>query len=346
MHMADALLSPTVGGAMWLAAGAAISYSSHRIRKEGDADSEVSDHRIPLMGVLGAFVFAAQMVNFTIPGTGASGHLGGGLLLAILLGPYAGLLTIASVLVIQALFFADGGLLALGANIFNLGVCSCLIAYPLIYRQAVGNRTGRGWITAGAVVAAVVGLQLGSLAVVVETVCSGISELPLRGFLLLMQPIHLAIGLVEGLVTAGVVLFVARVQPEMLAANRQSAPFSTRRLLMVALVATLVTGAVISWFASSHPDGLEWSITRVTGTEEVAGEQGRLYSALAKVQESTSFLPDYTRAESPGSQVAEEQSASPLLVDQWTSLSGVIGGVLTMVLVFGIGMVLRRASET
>jgi cobalt/nickel transport system permease protein len=345
MHMADALLSPTVGGAMWLATGAAVSYSSYRIRKESEADAEVSDHRIPLMGVLGAFVFAAQMVNFAIPGTGASGHLGGGLLLAILLGPYAGLLTVASVLVIQALFFADGGLLALGANIFNLGVCSCLIAYPL-YRQAVGSRTSRGWITAGAVVAAVLGLQLGSLAVVVETVSSGISELPLRGFLLLMQPIHLAIGVVEGLVTAGVVLFIARVQPEILVVNRQSQPVSTRRLLLVALVATLVTGALISWFASSQPDGLEWSIAGVAGTEEISGEQSRLHSTLSQVQESTSLLPDYTHAAESESQAAGEQSASPSFVDQWTSLSGIVGGVLTVALVFGIGIVLRRSSGT
>jgi cobalt/nickel transport system permease protein len=341
MHMADALLSPTVGGTMWVAAGAALSYSSHRIRQESEADADVSDHRIPLMGVLGAFVFAAQMINFTIPGTGASGHLGGGLLLAILLGPYAGLITITSVLVIQALFFADGGLLALGANIFNLGVCSCLIAYPLIYRQIVGSRTSRGWITAGAVLAAVLGLQLGSLAVVTETALSGISELPLRGFLLIMQPIHLAIGVVEGLVTAGAVLFIARVQPEMLAANRQS-PVSIRRVLVISLVATLVTGALLSWFASSHPDGLEWSITRVAGAEDVPGEQSRLHSTLTQVQESTSFLPDYTRANEPVSQLAEEQSASLSYVDQWTSLSGIVGGTLTLVLVIAIGMFLRR----
>jgi cobalt/nickel transport system permease protein len=129
MHMADALVSPAVGGVFWAAAAGTIAFCSARVRKGLD------DRKVPLMGVLGAFVFAAQMINFTIPATGSSGHLGGGLLLAILLGPSAAYLTIASVLMIQSLFFADGGLLALGCNIFNLGVFPAFIAYPLIYKK-------------------------------------------------------------------------------------------------------------------------------------------------------------------------------------------------------------------
>ena len=111
MHMADALLSPAVGGAMWAGSLGALIYCAKKMKEKMD------EKMIPLMGVLGAFIFAGQMINFTIPGTGSSGHIGGGMLLAILLGPYAAFLVIASVLVIQALFFADGGLLALGANI-------------------------------------------------------------------------------------------------------------------------------------------------------------------------------------------------------------------------------------
>ena len=119
MHMSDALLSPAVGGTLWAAAAATIGYCSRQVRRRMD------DYLVPLMGVLGAFVFAAQMINFTIPGTGSSGHLGGGLLLAVLLGPHAAFLVIASVLTVQALFFADGGLLALGSNIINLGFFPC-----------------------------------------------------------------------------------------------------------------------------------------------------------------------------------------------------------------------------
>jgi cobalt/nickel transport system permease protein len=92
--MADALLSPPVGGVMWVATAAAVAYSSVKIKEEIDTK------KIPLMGVLGAFIFAAQMINFTIPGTGSSGHIGGGMILAIILGPYAGFLTIASVLTV------------------------------------------------------------------------------------------------------------------------------------------------------------------------------------------------------------------------------------------------------
>ncbi|HNZ65511.1 MAG TPA: energy-coupling factor ABC transporter permease, partial [Smithella sp.] len=111
MHMADALLSPAVGATMWAGSAAAIGYSSKKLKEN------LNNKTIPLMGIMGAFIFAAQMINFTIPGTGSSGHIGGGMILAVLLGPYAAFLAIASVLVVQALFFADGGLLALGCNI-------------------------------------------------------------------------------------------------------------------------------------------------------------------------------------------------------------------------------------
>jgi len=104
MHMADALISPAVGGAAWAATAGLTVYSARKLKQEMD------DRKLPLMGVLGAFVFAAQMINFTIPATGSSGHLGGGMMLAILLGPYAAFLTMASILTVQALFFADGGL--------------------------------------------------------------------------------------------------------------------------------------------------------------------------------------------------------------------------------------------
>ena len=102
MHMADALLSPAVGATMWAASAAALAVAARRVRADDD------EGKVPLMGVLGAFLFAAQMINFAIPGTGSSGHLGGGMILAILLGPPAAFLTLASVLTVQALFFGAG----------------------------------------------------------------------------------------------------------------------------------------------------------------------------------------------------------------------------------------------
>ena len=173
---------------------------------------------IPLMGVLGAFIFAAQMINFTIPGTGSElGDLGGGMILAVILGPYAGFMVMASVLTIQAFFFADGGLLALGCNIWNLGIYPSFITSLLLFtgrslRPAIALKR----ITIASVLSAVVGLQLGAFSVVIETILSGRSELPFTTFVLLMQPVHLAIGLVEGLVTAGVINYVYTARPEII----------------------------------------------------------------------------------------------------------------------------------
>src|SRR3989339_1134524 len=172
MHMADALVSPAVGGAMWAASAGLIGYCSRKVKKE------IDNGKVPLMGVLGAFIFAAQMINFSIPATGSSGHLGGGMILAILLGPYAPFLVMGSVLTVQALFFADGGLLALGCNIFNLGFFPCFICYPLIYKKIVGERPTQGRILLGALAAAILSLQMGAFGGVLETLFSGISELP------------------------------------------------------------------------------------------------------------------------------------------------------------------------
>ena len=190
MHMSDALLAPTVGLVMWAVSGVALARASSRLQASGD------DRLVPLMGMLGAFVFAAQMINFAIPGTGSSGHLGGGVLLAMLLGPHAALVVIASVLTVQALFFADGGLLALGANIFNIGVLPALVAWPLVGRPLAGSSPSPRRMGLATVLAAIVALQLGAAAVVVQTVASGISSLPADLFALMMLPIHAAIGVV------------------------------------------------------------------------------------------------------------------------------------------------------
>lgn len=347
MHMADALISPAVGGMMWATTAGVAAHAAKKLQKDLD------DSKVPLMGVLGAFVFAAQMVNFAIPGTGSSGHLGGGLLLAILLGPHAAFLTMASILTIQALFFADGGLLALGANIFNLGFFPCYIAYPFIYKKIVGANPGKGRHVAGAMAAAVIGLQLGAFAVVLETVFSGISALPFASFVLLMQPIHLAIGLVEGLITTAVILFIAKERPEILQKAVRVQPLSNvslKPLLIAILAAAVVTGGILSWFASADPDGLEWSILKATGQEELAAPQGTIHSVLAEWQQKIAVFPDYNVKEAGNvSDSAKVESSWPA-VDRGTSLAGVAGSVLTLLLaaLFGKGLQLaagRRKQE-
>jgi len=347
MHMADALLSPAVGGTMWAAAAAAIGYCSRKIRKTGD------DGLVPLMGVLGAFVFTAQMINFAIPATGASGHLGGGLLLAVLLGPHAAFLVIASVLTIQALFFADGGLLALGANIVNLGLFPCFIAYPFIYKPLASQSPSPVRIMFASLAAAVVGLQMGASGVVLQTVASDISALPLSSFALLMLPIHLAIGLVEGLVTAAVVNFVRQADPSLLRVeteNRQANRPGTRRLLTGMLLSALLLGGILSWFASNRPDGLEWSIAGVTGSEELAddGSEHGVKARLTHLQERLAFLPDYafpTAAEPEPAHGEPKARTSWPVVDPGTSTAGLVGGLLTLALAGLVGLALHRARR-
>jgi cobalt/nickel transport system permease protein len=339
MHMADALISPAVGGTLWVATAGLIGYSSRKVKQDMD------DRRIPLMGVLGAFIFAAQMINFTIPGTGSSGHLGGGMILAILLGPSAAFLTLASVLTVQALFFADGGLLSLGCNIFNLGFFPCFVAYPLVYKPIVRGKINQRRIVIGAVLSAVLGLQLGALGVVFETFFSRITDLPFATFLILMQPIHLPIGIVEGLVTAAVVVFVWKARPEILemaGASKPAGISSLGKVLAALLLAAAVTGGFISWFASTHPDGLEWSISRSAGKAEVALPKKSLYGWLAEIQKKTAVLPDYGFRKS---KKEEASGAAWPAVEPGTSVSGLLGGALTLIALVLIGVLLKRKKK-
>ncbi len=317
MHMADALISPAVGGIMLAASTGTLAYSVNKL-KDG-----LEEKKIPLMGVMGAFVFSAQMINFTIPVTGSSGHMGGGILLAALLGPYAGFLVITSVLLIQALFFGDGGLLALGCNIFNMGFFTCFVAYPLIFKPILKKAINPRTITLGTIIAVIVGLQLGAFGVVVETLASGKTELPFMAFVALMQPIHLAIGLVEGIVVASILSFIYKYSPDIIenALNAEKmVKSSTGRILVGLVILTLITGGFLSWFASENPDGLEWAITNVTGSPELAGQDG-IHRFFGSIQEKLAFLPDYNFKNFSGN--------SPGLVG--TSTSGIVGGLLTLV---------------
>jgi len=341
VHMADALLSPAVGVTFWAVSGATLGCCARSIRKTLD------DHRVPLMGVLGAFVFAVQMINFAIPGTGSSGHLGGGLLLAILLGPCAAFLTIASVLVIQAFFFADGGLLALGTNIFNLGVFPCFLG-RLVFRAVAGRTPSAGRTSAAAIGAAVIALELGAAAVVLETLASGRSELTFGPFLALMAGIHLPVGIIEGLVTAAVVGYVLRLRPELAAqalggAREAAGRFRSLAPVLLSLaIATLLAGGVVAWFASTRPDGLEWSISRLTGREQLESSGRGLPGTLARLQEKTTILPDYSLpgkgGDAPG---AGPESPIPA-ADAGTSLSGLLGAAMTLALAAALGYLLSR----
>lgn len=328
--MADALLSPAVGGTFWVGTIGAIAYTAKRLREKFD------DRLIPLMGVLGAFIFACQMINFTIPGTGSSGHIGGGMLLAILLGPYATLLVIASVLTIQALFFADGGLLALGSNIWNLGIYPCFIGYP-IYRAIVKDGKTPKRIIIASVLSVVVALELGAFSVVLQTKLSNITELPFGTFLILMLPIHLTIGIVEGFITAGIVNYVRTLRPDII----PSPSGSVRKVVTVFAILAILTGGALSWFASTYPDGLEWSIEQIYGKPEIPERTDRITEQMSKIQEKTTILPDYTFP----SEAEKEKIHTWPAIDPGTSVSGLFGGLMVLGLVVLIGLGIKAIKR-
>ena len=347
MHMADALVSPAVAVTMYAASAAAAGVSLAQLHKEEAAAPELVKKKLPTMAVMSALVFAGQMINYTIPGTGSSGHLCGGMLLSAILGPWAGFLSMIVILAIQALFFAYGGLLALGANVWNMAFYGCFVGYFLIYRPLMQGKLlsgkGRTKLVLASVLGCVVTLQLGALSVVVETSLSGITALPFGAFAALMQPIHLAIGLVEGGITAAVLLFVYQTRPELLqcaSASGAKNRCSRRATLAILAAAALVIGGGLSLLASSNPDGLEWSLfgneeagysANMGLDEEAYGAESAAAEKAAAVQEKTSLLPDYNFAGS--------DSAAG------TSVSGLVGCALVAALAAIISLAGRTARK-
>lgn len=330
MHMADALISPAVGTTMYALSAAATAYSVKKVRLENNPG------KIPVMGVMGAFVFAAQMINFTIPGTGSSGHLCGGMILTALLGPNAAFLAMIGILAIQCLMFADGGILALGCNIWNMAFYGCFVGYFLIWKPLMKKGFSKKRIAAGSILGCVLTLQLGAFSVSLETLLSGISSLPFGLFVGTMQPIHLAIGFVEGLITTAVLIFVYESRPELLECSESTDienKLSLKKTLAILGICVLFIGGGLSLIASSNPDGLEWSIERLTGSTEVEAN-GHIHDSISKVQEKTAILPDY----------AFQGSDS----EAGTSFSGIMGSAAVIVLCVGACYVFhffRRNSE-
>ncbi len=339
MHMADALLAPAVAGAMYVASAATIGTSVHTLR------NDETTAKLPTMAVSAALVFAGQMINYTIPGTGSSGHLCGGLMLSALLGPQAGFLSMAVILAIQCLFFADGGLMALGANIWNMAFYGCFVGYYLIWRPILqsggpaklgSKAAGRIKIIAASIIGCIVTLQLGAFSVVIETSLSGITDLPFGTFAGIMQPIHLAIGLVEGLITSAVLIFVYEARPELIQnvqvdADKVTNRCSLKTTLVILAVVVAVVGGGLSLLASSNPDGLEWSLFGNTEAgysenmgldEENFGVSSDLADSAAAIQDKTAFLPDYAFAGS--------DSAAG------TTVSGLVGSAMVAAAALGV----------
>jgi cobalt/nickel transport system permease protein len=338
MHMADALLSPARGLAMNALSVAAIGASVAKVEKD-----ELSEKKIPIMGVAGAMIFAMQMVNFTIPATGSSGHIGGGILLAGLLGGVPAFLSIAAVLIIQCLFFADGGLLALGCNIFNMGLIPCLVIYPLIFKPLLKNGIGYKRLSLASVISVVIGLELGAFCVVLQTLASGITELPFSTFLALMLPIHLVIGLAEGFVTAVVLCFVYKMSPDIIdsSQSRQCLNVSAKKVLVTLALLTVTAGGVLSLFASTNPDGLEWAIGKTTqkvfgteaGFDPGLNPEGGGFGAGASPPKKTAVLPNYTFASNPDNPAG-------------TPASGLIGAAIVFAFAGMTGLLISKVKRS
>jgi cobalt/nickel transport system permease protein len=230
-----------------------------------------------------------------------------------------------------------------------LGVFPAFVGYP-IFKRIIGDNWSTGRVITGSIVGAEVGLLLGATGVVVETALSGVSSLPFSTFVLMMLPIHAAIGLVEGFVTAAVVLFVRQAQPEMLARTAQGkslAGLKLKTVLVGLAIVAMVSGVAFAWFASTNPDGLEWSIARVTGSEEFAGEtSAAVHEAATSIQEKTAFLPGYGFKRAETAESGGESSAKWPAVDPGTSTAGLVGAGITLLLAGIIGFVLNRRKHS
>lgn len=266
MHLGNGIICPVTGIPMLAVAAVSAFYAYKKARKE------VSKDKIFPAVSATALVFALQMINFAIPATGSSGHIVGAILLAVLMGPFAAFLAICSILLVQSVFFADGGLLALGCNIFNMGFLACFVAYPLLFKPFEKQNKP----AFGALLASIAALQLGAIAVVIEGGLSGSITLSnILTFTGLMQAIHLPIGIVEGIVTALVVVAAKHV--------------SAQKLSYAFGGISLVLAGIISQFASQKPDGLEWSLLNISDSV-VMQTQSIMYSLAEAVQAKSAIL--------------------------------------------------------
>lgn len=281
MHIPDGFLSAPVAMVGWGLAIILLALALRATRRS------LGERQVPLMGVMAAFIFAAQAINFPVA-AGTSGHLLGGALAAIVLGPWPATLVMTAVIAIQALVFQDGGLLAMGWNILNMGAFTAIggwVVYQLLGGEG-RERTRRGWFTAFA--AAWCSVELGAIATSIELAVSGAS--PFGLVLPAMAGVHALIGVGEGLITAAAVAFLAQVRPaafQFAAESPARVPSAetvpgaaSARLMLLGLLAALIV-ALFSPLASPHPDGLEF----------VAEAKGFLGRALDPLY---SLLPDYT----------------------------------------------------
>ncbi|MGA2171986.1 MAG: energy-coupling factor ABC transporter permease [Sedimentisphaerales bacterium] len=326
MHMANELLSvPVAGGTLAIAAGG-LGLICRKVRRV------ISSDKLPLMGILGAFVFAAQMVNFQLPAMpGTSGHMVGSVLLSIILGPHLAAVVIASVIIVQCLIFQDGGLLALGCNIINMGLVPCYVGY-FLYRVVTAGQSGSLRTYVGAMLACLVALEAGAVLVPVEAALSGVLAVPFSTFLITMLGVHFLVGLVEGLITIAVLGYIQQVRPDLVVDSLSGKVRLNKKTVLVTLVVfTVVAAAGLSLLASKMPDGLEWSYLERPDQPDfkpIIANENTTITAVDQLQSKYTPLPDYSFRGSKAK--------------GWTSFAGVVGSALTMAVIWSVASLLRR----
>ena len=310
MHIPDGFVSTPVAVILWILSIAVIAVALKRVERN------LGERQIPLMGVLAAAIFAGQMLNFAVAG-GTSGHLMGAALATILLGPWAATIVLTCVVGVQALIFQDGGVLALGANIFNMGIVGVAVAYmtfTTIKKLIPNERVG---LLVGGAVAAWLSFVIASLAAALELAASGVS--PANIAIPAMGGIHALIGIGEALITVGALAFIFASQPKLLTSEQAGAGAGGGTAVWVGGLLIAVALAVASPLASSHPDGLEW----------VAEQQGFLSRAQAP---SYNIIPDYVLPGIPNEAVA-------------TILAGIIGALIVFAIAGSVAY-LRRNRQS
>jgi len=337
MHMANELLSVPVAAGTLAIAAAALGLVC---RKVGQI---ITSDKFALMGILGAFVFAAQMVNFQLPAMpGTSGHMVGAVLLAIILGPHIGAIVISSVVIIQCLIFQDGGLLALGCNIINMAIVPSYLGYFLYKSFTAGPFSSlRAYI--GAMLACVVAIEAGAILVPVEAALSGVLVVPFSTFLITMIGVHFLVGFVEGLITVAVLGYLQQVRGDMIAgALAGKVRLSKKAVLITFVVFSIVIGAGLSLLACGLPDGLEWSYAErpdQPGFETTISNEDSRIAAVDDFQTKYSPLPDYSVRTSGLGETTPEQAEAAA---GWTSFAGVVGSAVTMVFIWLTASILRK----
>ena len=303
LHIPDGFLNLVVSLICWAITAITLSVAISRTNKS------LGEKQVPLMGIMAAFIFAAQMINFPVAG-GTSGHLLGGALAAIVLGPWAGMLVMTAVIAVQALLLQDGGLLVMGANILNMGLLTAAIGYGL-YRSVLGSSRGTKLVVAG--VAAWLSVMAGALATALQLWLSGTSTL--QTVIIAMLGVHTFIGIGEALITVAALAFILRTRPDLLGEQSVSAQ-GGRGWVFAGIVISMIV-VLLSPLASTNPDGL----TRV------AQDLGFIDSAQSRSGPLAGYSVPFF-ADASASKIA----------------AGIIGALVVLTLAFVAGRSLQKKS--